>query len=69
MIDANPTLAFADAARRLDPAPLRLGLDVERLARVVLGLPPYRTSTRPKRVHQANDVNDKLLDGVGDSLP
>jgi PPOX class probable F420-dependent enzyme len=41
-----------------------------REGRVVLRLRPYETfHSPPKHVHQASDVNEKLLHGLGDSLP
>jgi hypothetical protein len=41
-----------------------------REGRVVLRLRPYATfHSPPKHVHQASDVNEKLLHGLGDSLP
>lgn len=41
-----------------------------REGRVVLRLSPYATfHSPPKHVHQASDVNEKLLHGLGDSLP
>lgn len=42
----------------------------KREGRVVLRLRPYRTfHSPPKHVHQASDVNENLLHGLGDSLP
>ncbi len=41
-----------------------------REGRVVLRLRPYATfHSPPKHVHQASDVNEELLHGLGDSLP
>lgn len=41
-----------------------------REGRVVLRLRPYATfHSPPKHVHQASDVNEKLLHGLGDSQP
>jgi PPOX class probable F420-dependent enzyme len=41
-----------------------------REGRVVLRLRPYQTfHSPPKHVHQASDVSEKLLHGLGDSLP
>jgi len=41
-----------------------------REGRVVLRLRPYATfHSPPKHVHQASDVSEKLLHGLGDSLP
>ena len=38
--------------------------------RVVLRLRPYQTfHSPPRHVHQASDLNEKLLHGLGDSLP
>jgi PPOX class probable F420-dependent enzyme len=42
----------------------------KREGRVALRLRPYATfHSPPKHVHQASDVNEKLLHGLGDSLP
>lgn len=41
-----------------------------REGRVVLRLRPYQTfHSPPKHVHQATDVNEKLLHEIGDALP
>jgi PPOX class probable F420-dependent enzyme len=41
-----------------------------REGRVVLRLRPYATfHSPPKHVHQASDVNESLLHGLGDSMP
>jgi hypothetical protein len=41
-----------------------------REGRVALRLRPYQTfHSPPKHVHQASDVSEKLLHGLGDSLP
>ncbi len=38
--------------------------------RVVLRLRPYQTfHSQPKHVHQASDVDEKLLHGLGDTMP
>jgi hypothetical protein len=42
----------------------------KREGRVVVRLTPYATfHSPPKHVHQASDVSEKLLHGLGDSLP
>jgi len=42
----------------------------KREGRVVLRLRPYQTfHSPPKHVHQASDVDETLLHGLGDSLP
>lgn len=42
----------------------------QREGRVVVRLRPYASfHSPPKHVHQASDVNEKLLHGLGDALP
>jgi len=76
--DGDDILVSTMGARAKAKAVARLGKvslcvleeGAKREGRVVLRLRPYQTfHSPPKHVHQASDVDEKLLHGLGDSLP